>query len=220
MNDRDPARADTSTRSLVLLDERARAASLAAMLARHDRRRAIWVFGYGSLIWNPEFDYDHKARGLVYGFHRSLCLWSRIYRGTPERPGLVLGLEPGGSVHGVAFRLPPGRAEDQLEDLWTRELTTGSYLPRWLDVRLADGDRARAIGFVMNREADGYAGEVSRDVLLETVCSAQGRNGTCADYLLSTVRSLADHDIHDHHLATLAREVGVEIDARGRTVPE
>jgi len=202
---------DSAVAPFVLLDDGARAASLARTLAGWDGQRSIWVFGYGSLIWNPEFDYDRRERGLVYGFHRSLCLWSRVYRGTPDKPGLVLGLEPGGSVHGVAFRLPAGDAEAQLAGLWKRELTTGSYVPRWLDVRVASGERVQAIGFVMNRAASGYAGEVSRELLLETVCSARGRNGSCADYLLSTVESLAGFDIHDRHLAALAAEVGVKI---------
>lgn len=192
------------------LDDDERAASLAATLAHWDGRRPIWVFGYGSLIWNPEFDFDRKARGLVYGFHRSLCLWSEVYRGTPERPGLVLGLEPGGSVRGVAFRLPAGDAREQLRALWARELVTGSYRPHWLEVRVdgEDDARVKAIGFVMNRTAVGYAGELSRDVVLDTVCSARGQNGSCAEYVLSTVESLAEHDIHDRHLAQLAREVG------------
>lgn len=176
----------------------------------------MWVFGYGSLIWRPEFAFDAKARGLVHGYHRSLCLWSRIYRGTPEKPGLVLGLEPGGSVHGVAFRIPAAIAHRELRALWARELLTGSYLPRWLEVRLAserDGrpvQRVKAIGFVMNRSAEGYAGELDRSLLLETVCNASGRNGTCAEYVLATVQSLAAYGIYDRHLAALAEEVGVK----------
>ena len=196
-----------------VLSEAERNASLDAVLARWDRRAPVWVFGYGSLIWRPEFEFDVKARGLVYGYHRSLCLWSRVYRGTPERPGLVLGLEPGGSVHGVAFRIPGRIAHRELRNLWKRELVTGSYVPRWLDVRVqgADHDRVQAIGFIMNRRAAGYAGELDRTTLLDTICSARGSNGSCADYVLSTVQSLAEYDIHDRHLAELALEVGVKI---------
>ena len=200
-------------RAFTTLGDDEREASLGRILADWDRGDPVWVFGYGSLIWRPEFEFDRKVRGLVYGYHRSLCLWSRIYRGTPESPGLVLGLEPGGSVHGVAFRLPPSSAHAHLRALWKRELFTGSYLPRWLDVRpSADAhDRIRAIAFVMDRRAPGYAGELDRTTLLETVCTASGQNGSCADYLLSTVESLAAHQIHDRHLAKLAAEVGVRI---------
>lgn len=199
-----------------MLDDDAREASLLDTLARWNRDEPVWVFGYGSLIWRPEFTFDAKARGLVHGYHRSLCLWSRIYRGTPEKPGLVLGLEPGGSVHGVAFRIPAAIAHRELRALWARELLTGSYLPRWLEVRLgSDRDersvsRVRAIGFVMNRSAVGYAGEIDRGLLLETVCTASGRNGTCAEYVLSTVRSLAAYGIYDRRLAALAAEIGMK----------
>lgn len=215
--DLDAALSGPDRASFSLLTDDEREASLLATLARWNRDDSVWVFGYGSLIWRPEFTFDAKARGLVHGYHRSLCLWSRVYRGTPEKPGLVLGLEPGGNVHGVAFRIPAAIAHRELRALWARELVTGSYLPRWLEVRLGS-DRAerpirrvKAIGFVMNRSAEGYAGELDRSLLLETVCSASGRNGTCAEYVLSTVQSLAAHGIHDRHLATLAEEVGVKI---------
>ncbi len=189
-----------------------REASLDAMLVGWDREQPIWVFGYGSLIWRPEFTFDRKARGVVHGYHRSLCLWSSMYRGTPERPGLVLGLEPGGSVHGVVFRLPADDAHRSLRVLWKRELATGSYIPRWLNVRVPGIDgRIAAIGFVMNRAAPGYAGELDRTTLLDVVCSASGSNGSCADYVLFTVQSLAEFAIHDRHLAKLAEEVGAKI---------
>lgn len=191
-------------------------ASLDEMLTAWDGREPVWVFGYGSLIWRPEFAYDAKVRGLVHGYHRSLCLWSRIYRGTPEKPGLVLALEPGGSVHGVAFRLPADDTRTSLKALWKRELATGSYVPRWLAVRSGDAscEPMRAIGFVMNRAAAGYAGELDRDTLLDTVCTARGRNGTCAEYLLSTVKVLAEYDIHDRHLSDLARDVDRKVAGR------
>lgn len=196
---------------VVLADEE-REASLDAMLESWDREQPIWVFGYGSLIWRPEFTFDHKARGVVHGYHRSLCLWSSMYRGTPERPGLVLGLEPGGSVHGVVFRLPAEHAHRHLRALWKRELATGSYTPRWLSVRVAGSDeRIVAIGFVMNRTAPGYAGELDRTTMLDVVCSASGSNGSCADYVLFTVQSLAEFAIYDRHLAKLAEEVGAKI---------
>ena len=215
-----PPSPPSSNAIFATLTEAERDASLDATLAGWNGVDPVWVFGYGSLIWRPEFEFDVKARGLVYGYHRSLCLWSRVYRGTPERPGLVLGLEPGGSVHGVAFRIPGAIARRELRALWKREQVTGSYLPRWLDVRVegvrVDGaniDRVRAISFVMNRAAAGYAGELDRNTLLDTVCSAQGQNGSCADYLITTVVSLAEYRIYDRHLARLAEEVGIKIAA-------
>ena len=209
-----PSRSWTVGPQPVALDDDARAASLERMLRDWDRERPVWVFGYGSLIWHPAFAFDHKARGVVHGFHRSLCLWSNVYRGTPEHPGLVLGLESGGSVHGVAFRLPASSAHRSLQALWKRELDTGSYTPRWLGVRVHGVDEPiTAIGFVMNRSAPGYAGGLDRSTLLDVVCSAHGRNGSCADYLLSTVRSLAEFSIDDRDLTRLAAEVTVRIAA-------
>ena len=203
------------SRPPVVISDAEREASLDAMLAGWDGEQPIWVFGYGSLIWRPEFVFDRKLRGVVHGYHRSLCLWSSIYRGTPEKPGLVLGLEPGGSVHGVAFRLPASSAHESLRALWKRELDTGSYIPRWLSVRVPGFDKPIvAIGFVMNRSAPSYAGELDRTTMLDVVCSASGRNGSCADYVLFTVRSLAEFAIHDRHLVKLAEEVGLKIATR------
>lgn len=202
MNDSSPAYLSSSQ-----LD-----ASLDGMLSQWDRLTPIWVFGYGSLIWHPEFQYDIKTRAVVYGFHRSLCLWSREHRGTPEKPGLVLGLEPGGSCRGVAFRLPPRSAQEELKVLWQREMRTGSYIPRWLDARAtADGvpSRFKALSFVMNRGVPEYAGELDRLTLLETLRTARGRRGTSAEYLLSTVKTLSEYGINDRHLAELAEEVGL-----------
>jgi cation transport protein ChaC len=189
-------------------------ASLHKVLSGWDGSSPLWVFGYGSLIWHPEFRYDVKTRAVVYGFHRSLCLWSREYRGTPERPGLVLGLEPGGSCRGVAFRLPADNAREQLKVLWEREMRTGSYTPRWLETR-ATGEgvakRFKALSFVMNREVTNYAGELDRTTLLETLRTARGRRGTSAEYLLSTVKTLSEYGINDRHLAELAEEVGLAL---------
>ncbi|MGA2548919.1 MAG: gamma-glutamylcyclotransferase [Burkholderiaceae bacterium] len=189
-------------------------ASLHNMLSRWDGSAPVWIFGYGSLIWHPEVQYDIKTRAIVYGFHRSLCLWSREYRGTPERPGLVLGLEPGGSCRGVAFRIPAEIAREELKVLWLREMRTGSYTPRWLDVRATtEGvqQRFRALSFVMNRHAPEYAGELDRTTLIETLRTARGRRGTSAEYLLATVRTLTEYGIHDRHLAELADEVGLTL---------
>jgi cation transport protein ChaC len=191
-----------------------REASLRRLLGRWDGVSALWVFAYGSLIWRPEFQYDIKARAVVYGFHRSLCLWSREYRGTPERPGLVLGLEPGGSCCGVAFRIPAAIARDQLKLLWEREMRTGSYTPRWVTTRAsAEGVPARfeALSFVMNRSVPEYTGELDRSTLIETLRTARGRRGTSAEYLLATVKTLSEYGINDRHLAELAEEVGLSL---------
>jgi cation transport protein ChaC len=187
-----------------------RALSLEATLGAWDRNTPVWIFGYGSLIWRPEFEYEIKTRAQAHGYHRSLCLWSRVYRGTPECPGLVLGLEPGGSCNGVAFLIAAQNVKRELRALWEREMVTGSYVPRWLKVRTHQPgvpQHLRALGFVMDRQASGYAGELDRATLLATVRRARGERGSSADYLLTTVRCLAEYGIHDPHLAELAEEV-------------
>ena len=117
--------------------------------------RDIWIFGYGSLIWRPEFPYAERRHALLHGYHRALCLWSRVNRGTPERPGLVFGLDAGGSCRGVAFRIEPAQAPDIMEALWRREMPSGAYIPRWLTCR-TDHGAISALAFTMNRSTDAY----------------------------------------------------------------
>lgn len=185
------------------------AASLNEALDRWDGNTPVWVFAYGSLIWHPEISFDQKIPVVAHGYHRSLCLWSREHRGTPERPGLVLGLEPGGSCRGVAFRIPAEIAVRELEILWAREMNTGSYEPRWLALQTHGSapQRFRALGFVMNRHAAEYAGELDRATVVRTLLTARGKRGSSADYLFATVRTLSEYGIRDRHLAELAHEV-------------
>jgi cation transport protein ChaC len=201
---------DSSVPGINMLSIAQRDASLSQMLAQWNGEDPVWVFAYGSLIWHPEFSFDQQSCGVVYGFHRSLCLWSRVYRGTPEQPGLVLGLEPGGSCRGLALRIPAAIARQELTKLWNREMMTGSYNPRWLDVRTPGANAPkhfRAIGFVMDRSNAHYAGELDRDTLVNTLCTARGQRGSSADYLLATVACLEQHGISDRHLEGLAADV-------------
>lgn len=202
---------------LPVISDAERNASLERMLAGWNGSDPIWVFAYGSLIWNPDLEYDAKHCAIVHGFHRRLCMWSRVYRGTPSHPGLVLALDRGGSCQGVAYRLPADVVRPELTKLWKRELVTGAYEPRWLGTRAcgpcasespAAGPRAsKALGFVVRRNTDGYAGRLDHPTLLTTLRSARGTNGSSADYLFATVEGLAAHGLEDHALATLADEV-------------
>ena len=108
-----------------------RAAQIGAILARAPRRRRIWVFAFGSLIWNPAFHLVERRTARIHGFHRQFCLWARAGRGSPERPGLMLSLEPGGSCAGVAYRLAASAAATELDVLWRREMATMAYRPVW-----------------------------------------------------------------------------------------
>src|SRR3546814_10838080 len=138
-----------------LLTDAERQASLQASLADWRPDQDLWVYGYGSLIWRPEFYFSEKRTALLHGYHRALCLWSRVNRGTPDQPGLVFGLDTGGSCQGMAFRIPAGDVPTAMEALWRREMPSGAYIPKWLNCRTNDGP-ITALAFTMNRNTDAY----------------------------------------------------------------
>ena len=132
-----------------LLTDEELAASREKALGQWDRKTDLWLFGYGSLIWNPGLPAVETVRSKVHGYHRGLYLWSRVNRGTPEQPGLVLALDRGGSCSGMAFRLAAEGADEHLEVLWRREMAMNSYRVAWLPCTLIDGRRVEALAFVM-----------------------------------------------------------------------
>jgi cation transport protein ChaC len=181
-------------------------ASLAATLAAKPKGSGWWVFAYGSLLWNPLFPVAEMRPAKVHGLHRSFCLWSLASRGTPEVPGLVLGLERGGACRGVALRLPAPLALDELHLLWRREMVVGSYRPKW--VHLDAGGRAlAALTFVVRRDHPQYAGKLSLARQVETLATAAGAFGSSADYLERTRVALIAHGIADPYLEHLAAGV-------------
>jgi cation transport protein ChaC len=189
---------------LPVLPEQELDASLERLLAAQSRVRDVWVFAYGSLIWNPLFRFSERRLARIHGFHRSLCLRSRLGRGTVDRPGLVLALDYGGSCAGVAFRIAAAQARAELKLLWRREMVLGSYAPRWVTARSAKGS-VQAIAFVVNRAHPHYAAKLPERTILQTLASASGRFGTCAEYLQETVAGLERCGIRDPRLAALAQ---------------
>src|SRR5437660_7475121 len=180
-------------------------ASLTATLAKKPKGAGWWVFGYGSLLWNPLFPIAEARAGIVHGLHRRFCLRSLASRGTVDQPGLVLALEPGGACQGVVYRLPSPLALDELHLLWRREMVVGAYDPRW--IRVQSGDRTlTAITFVVRREHVQYA-KLSPDEQAAIIAQAGGAFGSCCDYLMRTRAALASHGIVDRYLEQLARDV-------------
>jgi cation transport protein ChaC len=179
-------------------------ASLETMLAGWDGRSPVWVFGYGSLIWNPCVHVAAKAKARLYGYHRELCLWTPLGRGTREVPGLVFGLERGGSCHGVGLAVAADHARAELRLIWRREMLSGAYLPRWVTLQ-SDAGPLRAIAFVMNRAHQRYAGDISEAQKVEAVAAAVGALGTCYDYVASTLDHLAELGVRDPHLERIRR---------------
>jgi cation transport protein ChaC len=169
-----------------------------------DASNGAWIFAYGSLMWRPGFAYDEATPARLHGYHRSLCIYSIVHRGTPEQPGLVLGLDRGGSCRGWAFRVSPEREAEILEYLDSRELVTDVYRRKRLPVTVGDR-RVVAWGYVVRREHAQYAGRLALARLLELVRHGVGRSGDCRDYLLGTVRHLEAMGIVDGPLHTLAQ---------------
>jgi len=192
-----------------LLTDEERAASLDATLAlRPDAGEGVWLFAYGSLIWNPALHFDQRCLARVHGWHRSFCLSTRAGRGTPANPGLVLGLDRGGACTGAAFHIPEALVQDELSLLWRREMLSGSYRPRWVRVRGADGTPfGHAIAFTILRDGEHYAGCLPRDDIVRRLASACGALGSSADYLFRTRDGLRSLGINDAGIEDLARRV-------------
>ena len=188
------------------LNDEQLSASLAATLAKKPKGAGWWIFAYGSLLWNPLFPVAEMRPARLRGLHRRFCLWALAARGTPERPGLVLGLEPGGSCLGVALRLPAPLALDELHLLWRREMVVGSYHPRWVTLE-AGGRTLHAVTFVVRRDHPQYAGKLSLAQEVDVFSCACGAFGTCADYLERTRVALVSHGIVDPYLEALATEI-------------
>ncbi len=149
----------------------------------------FWVFGYGSLMWHPGFPHVEVRVGRLHGYHRRFCIYSWRYRGTPERPGLVLGLDRGGACRGLAYRVPAAEADGVLDYLYEREMITGVYTPHWLTVETEQGP-VTAAGFVVDREHEQYTGRLSLEKTAELIAQGHGERGACHEYLANTVRHL------------------------------
>ncbi len=170
------------------------------------RLPARWVFAYGSLIWHPDFEYAERHRVRVHGYHRAFCISSTRYRGTPEAPGVVLGLDLGGSCHGVVYRLLPGQEEQVVEALYQREMPNRVYTPKLLPVRLADARQVAALAFIARRDHPSYL-RLSRDELLRRLSSSRGGRGLNREYAINTWHALREWGIEDTGLGELAREL-------------
>ena len=168
----------------------------------------IWLFGYGSLMWNPAIRHLGHQVGMVRGWHRQFCLWTPIGRGTPERPGLVLGLESGGSCRGLSFRIERTEAEEELRLVWRREMLSGAYRPRWVTVETADGPH-RALTFVINRDNPRYTGRLPESETVAVLGCAAGHLGSSRDYLLQALQALESFGIEDRRMRRLAAMVAL-----------
>jgi cation transport protein ChaC len=167
----------------------------------------FWVFGYGSLMWRPGFVHEEHQLAHVHGYRRALCVRSFVHRGTEASPGLVLGLDRGGSCLGVAFRVSDTLREEVLAYLRERELVTNVYRERILPVRLSDGRRVEAVGYVVDRAHVQYAGALETGAAADVVAGAAGQAGPNTDYVINTVAHLTQLGIRDAWLERVAAAV-------------
>lgn len=175
---------------------------LAAVMREWGGQTDLWIFAYASLIWRPEFEFAEERSATLPGYHRALKMWSSLNRGTPECPGLVFGLLPGGSCKGVAFRLPRDEVATALPALWAREMPNGVYDPKWLRCQSLQGD-VRALAFTLSKRSPSHTGVLTEDRYRQIFSDACGRYGSTRDYAQLTYDKLRTLGIHDHALGKL-----------------
>ncbi len=167
-------------------------------------RPDLWVFAYASLVWRPEFEAAEHRLALVHGYSRHLHMWSRVNRGTPERPGLVFALTAGGSCQGLVLRVPHEQVEALMPVLWAREMPNPVYDPKWLLCHTGRGP-VRALAFTLSRRSPNYTGHLCDAQYRDIFAHSRGRYGTTLDYARQTLHGLRDHGIEDHRLARLLK---------------
>ena len=190
---------------------------IAQFLQSHDRllQRDLWVFGYGSLMWSPGFRYSEKATALVRGYHRALCIRSSRYRGTPEKPGLVMGLCRGGSCWGMAFRVPSDRVRRVLAALWKREMLNKVYVPTLIPATAAPGRRIHALAFVADTAHRQFVKELDLHGRARLVAQGIGQRGRCVDYIRNTLEHMLALGVNDPHLARIL-DLALDLSAEGK----
>lgn len=174
----------------------------------------FWVFAYGSLIWNPDFDHVERRLAVAHGWRRTFCLgWDHRFRGNPDQPGLMLALDRGGQCAGVAYRLPADAIKPNMDRLIRREMSMvpTAFPARWIDLRTPLG-HLRALTFAMNRHSTRYITGLSDDGVADILATACGFRGSMAEYLFSTVAHLEQLGIHDRHLWRLQALVAERIE--------
>jgi glutathione-specific gamma-glutamylcyclotransferase len=164
----------------------------------------LWVFGYGSLMWRPGFPFVAREMALIRGYHRALCVYSHVHRGTPERPGLVLGLDRGGSCRGIAFRVAAEHRDETIAYLRAREQVTSVYREVYLNAELGSGS-VTALSYAVDRRHAQYAGRLERDDIVRLVAQGQGVSGANPDYVRATQAHLTELGIADATLDWLAK---------------
>lgn len=174
-------------------------------------RENLWIFGYGSLMWDPGFPFSESSRAKIYGFHRALCVRSIRYRGTESLPGLVFGLDRGGSCTGVGFRVETRHQRKVATYLQDREMLNNIYDPSIRPIVLADGRNEQALTFIVRKQHPAYVKKLTVEQIAEIVASASGQRGRNIDYVTSTLHLLQSFGIHDRTLDSISQLAHAQI---------
>ncbi len=189
------------------LSSEEREASRKVAMQHHRPGDELWVFAYGSLMWNPAIEYSEAQPCRVDGWRRSFCFWTPMGRGTPELPGLMLALEQGGRCEGIAYRLAPQQVDSELQLLWNREMLAGVYQAQWVSTLLRDGRTVTAVTFVIDTAHCQYCGDLPIERAAHHIAFAEGRRGACRDYLANTAAHARALHIHDPYIEELVERV-------------
>lgn len=181
--------------------------SLADTMSQRPKQGDLWVFAYGSLMWNPISEYDSRVIATLDDWHRSFCIRLIAGRGSPENPGRMLSLEPGGTTEGVALRMPEANLNEELRILWIREMVTGAYTPTWAPIRFKTGGNATALVFVANSDQAQFESDARPTAIAPLMAAASGSFGTNAEYVFKLQRALADCGMTDKYIDELALEL-------------
>ncbi len=187
-------------------------ASMHETLAQRGQTQPVWLFAYGSLIWNPLLQYEERQPAVLHGWHRSFCIRLIDGRGSAHAPGRMLALKAGGQSIGVAFRLNDEVTLDELWIVWVREMVHGLYRPIWATARLGDGQAVQTLAFVADTQHPMHEDDTSITTTSQFIAKASGHLGSNRDYLMRLETCLATHDIHDAYIAELAAAVRAQPD--------
>ena len=201
--------AESRPGAIRLMSDEDRALAIQEALSQAPSLDEVWIFAYGSLIWNPAIHFAEREKVLVDGFHRSFCFWTVLGRGCEENPGLMMGLEPGGSSNGLAYRIDADDLDTELDILFRRELMSYVYKPTWVDATLAESpDKTiKVLAFVVDPEHERFCGELDEPTLVRHIATASGPLGRNCDYLFQLTEHLRELGFTDGPLLELEARV-------------
>ena len=201
--------AESRPGAIRLMSDEDRALAVQEALSQAPSPDEVWIFAYGSLIWNPAIHFAEREKVLVDGFHRSFCFWTVLGRGCEENPGLMMGLEPGGSSNGLAYRIDADDLDTEMDILFRRELMSYVYKPTWVDATLAESpDKTiKVLAFVVDPEHERFCGELDESTLVRHIATASGPLGRNCDYLFQLTEHLRELGFTDEPLLELEARV-------------